>query len=45
MILHDPKEEEEGDKEVIAAMCHSADTYSSIQISREDNKYFKQFNW
>ena len=35
----DPEEEE-----VMAAMCHNAETYSSMHVNREDDKYFKQLN-
>ena len=35
------KEEED---EVMAAMCHSGETYSSIQANREDDEYCRQLN-
>ena len=34
------KDEEEG----MAAMCHSAETYCSIQVNREDDEDYKQLN-
>ena len=37
----DPKEEYEA---IMAAMCHSTETYSSMQVQREDDEYTKQVN-
>ena len=34
--------DEEDEEEFMAAMCHQAATYSSNQVNREDDKYFKQ---
>ena len=36
----------EGDpeEETMLGMCHTGETYSSIQANREDDQYYKQLN-
>ena len=36
-----PFENDQEEGEVLAAMCHSGETYSYIQVTREDDEYFK----
>ena len=40
----DPEEEEDEEREVMAVMCHSGETQSSIQVNREDDEYLKQIS-
>ena len=44
---HPHKDDQDGYKNHIATMCHISETYSSIQVNREDregSEYFKQQN-
>ena len=40
--LYEGDPEEVDEEEVITAMCHSNETYSSIQANRKDNEYYQQ---
>ena len=35
---------EDKEEEVVAAMCHNGESYSSIKVNRKDYEYLKQLN-
>ena len=36
--------EDDEEDEVMAAICHSSETYSAIKPNREDEEYYRQLN-